>query len=117
MKKLNFKIYVLTLAAVFFAPSYSIAQQAGVLIEPPCTTTTCIGTDMIAVAKHELVIFDAMPSHILGLSFAEPCAAPSPTGVTVMKQIPGDIEQFPDTLCTNQGCFPDGAGGGETCVE
>jgi len=78
----------------------------GILVEPPCSNSKCISLDMIAVAQHEDVEFDDVPSYILELSHAEPCVDPRPSGVTVFKQIPGRTIEFPDTFCTNQGCTP-----------
>ncbi len=88
--------------------------EVNVLVAPPCDTTTCINEPMIEVAQGEQVIFDPVNSYMEELSFEEACIDPQPTNVEVNKQVFRELELFPDTFCTNQGCMPNK---GEACLE
>lgn len=99
-------VSALVLTAFLFIYGGTSVYAQEILVEPPCSNSKCISLDMVAVAHHEEVEFDDMPSYILELSHAEPCVDPRPSGVTVFRQIPGGHIEFPDVLCTNQGCTP-----------
>ena len=77
-----------------------------ILVDPPCSSTTCISIEAIALAKHADIEFDYVPTYIdqLSVEFACNTVKSDMTGITVLKQIPQDIERFGDSFCTLQGC-------------
>lgn len=91
---------------IFMIPSNANAQ--GVLVDPPCETTTCISNEMIEIAKNENVKYDDMNMRwdLLLPEPYVPCKSPRPTGIMVYRQIPRDLELFTDIFCINPGCEP-----------
>ncbi len=103
-------LFTLVFTLAFLSVGNATAQTANSSEAPPCTTVTCIDPLTIAIAQHAQVMFDPMPVFFESLAAPEAgkfgCATPQPTNVTVFKQVEGRIEDFPDTLCLNQGCAP-----------
>lgn len=78
-----------------------------ILVEPACANSFCIGLSSWQMGQNEMVDFNDVPSHFSDLSDEVACSAlmADVSGVTVLKQFPGEVRPFTDSFCTLQGCI------------
>lgn len=80
---------------------------------PICDNSTCITQDTIDNAKHLRVKDDKVKTHLEYLTAEGKCKDPIETGITVLRQKPGKIVEYPDAFCTNVGCSYQNKGSGK----
>ena len=111
LKLFSFTALIISATTLAMLSTARAQEDDGVLVDPPCETTTCISQEAIDIAKNKEAEYDKMNSYYELETHKEGCVQPRPTGAVVYRQIFGELFLFFDSFCTNQGCEPSVADG------